>query len=58
MILLDENSNGDVVVYADVPLFRSYISAALDYAYGVFQHAMVTEEFNALTIIFHAHWSQ
>ena len=36
MMVLDQNSNGDVVVYADVMLFRSYISAALDYAYGGF----------------------
>ena len=48
MVLLDLNSNGDVVVYADVLLFRSYISAALDYANGIFKHA-THEEFNGLT---------
>ena len=35
MILLDYNSNVDVTAYADVQLFRSYISAALEY--GVLQ---------------------
>ena len=34
MVLLDYNSNGDVVVHADVLLFRSYISTVLDDAYG------------------------
>ena len=48
MVLLDKNSNGDVVVYADVLLFRSYISTALDYANSIFKHA-THEEFNGLT---------
>ena len=51
-------SNGDVVVYLDVLLFRSYISAASDYAYSVLQHVTASEVFNGLTIILHAHWSQ
>ena len=51
------NSDGAVVVFADVLLFCSYITAALDYAYGVFKHAMATEEFNGMTIILRAHWS-
>ena len=34
--LLDQNSNGDVTAYVDVHLFRSFISAALDY--GAWQH--------------------
>ena len=39
MILLDQNSNGDVIAYEDVHLFRSYISAALDH--GVLQHKLI-----------------
>ena len=48
MVFLNSNGNGDVVVYADVLLFRSYISAALDYANSIFKHA-THEEFNGLT---------
>ena len=42
------NSSGDVVVYVDVLLFRSYISTVLDYAYGVFKRDS-HEEFNGMT---------
>ena len=48
MVLLDYNSSGDVVVYVDVLLFRSYISTVLDYAYGVFKRDS-HEEFNGMT---------
>ena len=48
MVLLDYNSSGDVVVYADVLLFRSYISTVLDYAYGIFKRDSY-EAFNGMT---------
>ena len=48
MVLLDLNSSGDVVVYVDVLLFRSYISTVLDYAYSVFKRDSL-EEFNGMT---------
>ena len=59
MMTLDYNSNGDVVAYADVQLFRSYITAALDY--GVLQHELMgrRQRFSyGLTILMRAHWSQ
>ena len=58
MVLLDYNSSGDVVVYADVLLFRSYISTVLDYAYGVFKRATLTRNLTECRNLRGAHWSQ
>ena len=61
MTLLDQNGNADVISYADVQLFRSYVSAALDYDF------CITNECDAdwcllradpTQIIALAHWSQ
>ena len=55
MILLDLNSDGEGLAYADVQLFRSYISAALCFATQI--NATLNEVFYGLIRIVHAHWS-
>ena len=45
MITLDLNSNGDVIAYADLQVFRSYISAALTMWFAAQINETPTEDF-------------